>query len=81
MQGPMTMNAATVDLFCPACGVLALQVRGGERPIQERKVACPACRHSSRIARLQTTAGDSFQKHVRQHDPNAQVSCYAPHLR
>jgi hypothetical protein len=42
-----------------------MKMKSTDRPIQETKVKCPCCNTSTRIARLTTFEGESFQLYLR----------------
>jgi predicted RNA-binding Zn-ribbon protein involved in translation (DUF1610 family) len=65
-----------ISLACPHCGQLMLQLSAEARPIQEQKIACPACSKRSKMAKLKTSSGDTYQLYIRQIDPNAQIGIY-----
>ncbi|MBB3213543.1 transcription elongation factor Elf1 [Herbaspirillum sp. Sphag1AN] len=70
-------NHQNINLACPHCGQMLLQLSIDARPIQEQKVACPACARRSKMAALKTSTGDTYQLYIRQIDPRAQISVYS----
>ena len=70
------LTAADIRLACPHCGQLMLQLALDARPIQEQKMACPACAKRSKMAKLKTSSGDSYELYIRQIGPNARISVY-----
>jgi len=72
-----TMAATDISLACPYCGQLMLQLSVDARPIQEQKIVCPACSRRSKMAKLKTSNGDTYQLHIRQIDPNARIGIYS----
>ncbi|AKZ62098.1 hypothetical protein F506_04910 [Herbaspirillum hiltneri N3] len=69
--------AQDISLACPHCGQLMLQLSPDARPIQEKKVACPSCCKQSKMAKLKTSSGDTYQLYIRQIDPNARIGVYS----
>ena len=69
--------AQDISLACPHCGQLMLQLSADARPIQDQKVACPACCKRSKMAKLKTSNGETYQLYIRQIDPNAQIGIYS----
>jgi predicted RNA-binding Zn-ribbon protein involved in translation (DUF1610 family) len=76
-SGTASLFAQDISLACPHCGQLMLQLSIDARPIQEQKVACPACSRRSKMAKLKTSSGDTYQLYIRQIDPNAQIGTYS----
>lgn len=72
-----TLFAQDISLACPHCGQLMLQLPADARPIQEKKVACPACSRQTKMAKLKTSNGDTYQLHIRQIDPKARIGVYS----
>lgn len=77
MPAQASVLARDISLACPHCGQLMLQLSADARPIQEQKVACPACCKRSKMAKLKTSDGESFQLYIRQIDPNARINTYS----
>ncbi len=71
-----TVRAADISLLCPHCGQFMLQLSADVRPIQEKKHACPACSKQTRMAKLKTRNGDTYQLYLRQIDPKARIDVY-----
>jgi len=57
-----------------------LQVHIHERPIQEMKIVCPACKEPTKIALMHTGYGGTFQAYLRDLDPKSKIGLYEPHL-
>jgi hypothetical protein len=74
------MKAEPLDLLCPNCGMIVLQVHSQARPIQDNKVTCPACREQTKIAFMQTAYGDTFQAYLRDFENKGKIPLYEPHL-
>ncbi|WP_034296608.1 hypothetical protein [Herbaspirillum sp. RV1423] len=72
-----TVYAQDISLACPHCGQLMLQLSPDARPIQEKKVACPSCCKQTKMAKLKTSSGDTYQLYLRQIDPNARIGIYS----
>ncbi|GEM_PF-1023665 len=77
LPGNTSIFAQDINLACPHCGQLMLQLSADARPIQEQKIACPACSKRSKMAKLKTSSGDTYQLYIRQIDPNAQIGIYS----
>ncbi|GGC78053.1 hypothetical protein GCM10011396_26550 [Undibacterium terreum] len=67
------MSRNHIDLICPYCGELVLQLPTEARPIQERQYICTSCNRKTKIAKLMTSNGNTFQDYTRQNSPNAQI--------
>jgi transposase-like protein len=73
----VTIRQQDISLLCPHCDQFMLQLSPSMRPIQEKKHACPACSKQTRMAKLKTRSGDTYQLYLRQIDPKARVSVYS----
>ena len=74
---PLNMATKDISLACPHCGQFMLQLSPEVRPIQEQKVACPACCKKSKMAKLRTGSGETYQLYIRQIDPKARIDIYS----
>ena len=71
------MTPISINLICPHCHAVALELPADARPIQERKVCCPSCNQVTKLANLKMQTGDTFQQHQRKISPNAKIAAYA----
>ena len=70
------MFPVSIELVCPHCKQIALQLPANARPIQEQKISCPSCGNMTKLAKLKTPTGDTFQQYRREIDPKSKISVY-----
>lgn len=70
------MSPNYIDLACPYCGHLVLQLPAEARPIQEQQHICTSCHRKTKIAKLKTGDGTTFQLYTRQNSRYAQMPIY-----
>jgi transposase-like protein len=65
-----------IDLACPHCQQLMLQISTDARPIQEQRHTCSSCNQTTKIAKLMTGEGHTFQEYMRTRNPKARMPIY-----
>lgn len=60
------MNPDGIALACPHCRHTVTQLAPGARPIQDQRVNCTSCKRASKLAKLTTSDGNTFQMYMRE---------------